>query len=88
MVEVIPVKRCPKCSYMLKLIRQQTIYKCSKCDRKYPRLDIENKAFREWNKKERDKAKESVEKGKKYKKLVLKPNTDKKESQKNLKGYF
>lgn len=87
MVEVIPVKRCPDCSYMLVLVKRESAYKCAKCDKVFSRLDIENRAFREWNKKEREKAKESLMKGIKRKKLILKPNTDPKESQKNLTGY-
>jgi hypothetical protein len=73
---------------MLVLIERDRTYKCAKCGGKFPKLQIENKAFREWNKKEREKDKEALTKGKKYKKLILKPNTDKKESQKNLTGYI
>lgn len=87
MVEVIPVKRCPNCSYMLVLVKRESKYKCAKCDRIFSRMDIENKAFQDWNRKEREKARESAKKGKKYKKLLLKLNDNPQEQQKSLVGY-
>jgi len=45
--------RCTKCSYLLVLLPSRNKYKCSKCSSLFPQKEIDNKAFREWNKRER-----------------------------------
>ena len=45
--------RCIKCSYLLVLLPKRNKYKCSKCGSLFPQKDIDNKEFRDWNKRQR-----------------------------------
>ena len=71
--------RCPNCGYILVLLEKRRRYKCAKCGRVYLKKEIENKKFREWNKKQRrndieDFEKEiEKEKRRKYKAKIMRP---------------
>ena len=45
--------RCIKCSYLLVLLPKRNKYKCSKCGSLFPQREIDNKEFREWDKRQR-----------------------------------
>ena len=45
---------CPNCSYELVLLSSRPKYKCALCSRLYPQREVETKAFREWNKRQRE----------------------------------
>lgn len=45
--------RCTKCSYLLVLLPKRNKYKCSKCGSLFSQKGIDNKEFREWNKRQR-----------------------------------
>lgn len=45
--------RCPNCSYELSLLQQRSRYKCAKCSCLFSQIKIDNKEFREWNKRQR-----------------------------------
>jgi len=47
------IERCPNCSYILVLIQRRRKYKCAKCSRLFLQKEIEDKTFREWNKREK-----------------------------------
>jgi len=44
---------CPKCSYSLVLLEHRGKYKCALCSRLFPQKEIDDKEFREWNKRQR-----------------------------------
>ncbi len=46
--------QCPNCSYKLVLLPNRLKYKCALCSRLYPQKYIEDKEFREWNKRQRE----------------------------------
>ena len=45
---------CQKCGYELVLLSSRLKYKCALCSKLYPQKEVETKAFREWNKKQRE----------------------------------
>ena len=45
---------CQNCGYELVLLSSKPKYKCALCSRLYPQKEVETKAFREWNKKQRE----------------------------------
>ena len=47
------MSKCPNCFYELVLLEHRRKYKCAKCSRLFPQVEIESKEFREWNKKKR-----------------------------------
>ena len=53
--------RCPNCSYLLVLLEQRMKYKCAKCSRLWKQKFIEDKEFREWNRKQRNIDRESLQ---------------------------
>lgn len=46
--------RCPKCSFALVLLSQRNKYKCAKCSGLYLANEIDNREFRDWNKRQRE----------------------------------
>jgi len=54
--------RCPNCFYELALLEKRRKYKCAKCGKLFPQKEIENKEFREWNKKRRKEERDKVNK--------------------------
>lgn len=54
--------RCPNCSYILVLLEKRAKYKCAKCGKLFTQKEIDNKEFREYNKKQRESGKEEFEK--------------------------
>ena len=70
--------RCPNCYYLLVLLEKRRRYKCSKCGRVFLKKEIDDKDFREWNKKQRKIDKENIKRPKRVKtsqetKMALKP---------------
>ncbi|MEK6830543.1 MAG: hypothetical protein AABX77_00770 [Nanoarchaeota archaeon] len=53
---------CPNCSYELVLLSTRSKYKCALCSKLYPQKEIDNKEFKEFNKRSR------IEDFKEYKK--------------------
>lgn len=47
------MQRCPNCSYLLVLLSHRHKYKCAKCGKLFSQILIDNKEFREWNKRQR-----------------------------------
>jgi len=45
---------CPNCNYKLVLLSSRQKYKCSLCSNIYSQKLIENKTFRNWNKKQKE----------------------------------
>jgi DNA-directed RNA polymerase subunit RPC12/RpoP len=54
--------KCPNCFYTLVLLEHRRKYKCAKCSSLFQQREIEDKEFREWNKKRRLEAKLELEK--------------------------
>lgn len=54
--------KCPNCFYKLTLLKDRRKYKCSKCSKLFPQQEIDEKEFREFNKKQRRKEKEEARK--------------------------
>ena len=52
--------RCPNCQYILVLLEHRRKYKCAKCSRLYSQKFIEDKEFREYNKRQRKSDKENL----------------------------
>ena len=46
--------QCPNCGYELVLLDRRLKYKCALCSRLYYQKYIENREFREWNKRQRE----------------------------------
>ena len=46
--------QCPNCNYSLVLLTNRGKYKCSLCSGLFPQMEIENKNFREWNKRQKE----------------------------------
>jgi len=53
--------RCPNCFYSLVLLEHRRKYKCAKCSKLFAQKEIDDKEFREWNKKRRKDEKEKIE---------------------------
>lgn len=53
---------CPNCSFKLVLLPHRLKYKCALCSKLYPQKEIEDKSFRELNKRERKLDREKLEK--------------------------
>ena len=66
--------RCPNCNYSLVLLEHRRKYKCAKCGKLFPQKEIEDKEFREFNKKRREESKK--ESKKEYKKLYAQENRE------------
>lgn len=45
---------CPNCYYKLVFLSNRLKYKCAKCSRLFLQKSVENKAFYQWNKKQRE----------------------------------
>ena len=45
--------KCPHCNYELTLLERRRKYKCSKCSKLFPQIEIETKDFVEFNKRQR-----------------------------------
>ena len=45
---------CQNCGYELVLLERRLKYKCSLCSRLYPQKEVETRAFREWNVRQRE----------------------------------
>lgn len=71
--------RCPNCFYELVLLGKRRKYKCAKCGRLFPQREIDDKEFREQNKKRRIGAKVKMKKEarKEYRKKYNEKNPDK-----------
>jgi len=52
--------RCPNCFYELVLLEKRRKYKCAKCGKLFPQKEIDDKEFRERNKKRREQAKKEA----------------------------
>ncbi len=50
---------CPNCNYSLVLLEHRRKYKCAKCSRLFPRIEIDTQEFQKFNKQERLKDKET-----------------------------
>ena len=68
--------RCPNCFYELVLLEHKRKYKCAKCGRLFPQKEIDDKEFREWNKKEKDKLWRKIYKRRISKKEARKRNKE------------
>jgi len=83
--------RCPKCSYILVLLERRNKYKCAKCGKLFLKKEIDDKEFKQWNRRQRQDDKEKFEKQLKLRRKTLKPQgrkkVDSKEQQKNLLEY-
>ncbi len=66
--------RCPNCNYLLVLLEHRRKYKCAKCGKLFPQREIEDKEFREFNKKRRAKAKKEAKR--EYRKLYVQENRE------------
>ena len=64
--------RCPNCSYKLVLLSHKQRYKCSLCNKIYPKKEIDNKEFREHNKRQKLLDLENYNQEKKQESLKLK----------------
>ena len=83
------MQRCPNCSYALVLLERRGKYKCAKCGKLYPQKQIDDKEFREYNKREKGKDKEDYER-QRILRLKHKPHKHKissREKQKKLTEY-
>ena len=56
------MSRCPNCSYLLVLIERRSKYKCAKCSRLWLQKLIDDRDFKEFNKKQRNLDKKEAEK--------------------------
>lgn len=66
--------RCPNCNYLLVLLEHRRKYKCAKCGKLFPQKKVEDKEFRELNKKRRAEAKKEAKK--EYRKLYVQENRE------------
>lgn len=46
--------KCPNCGYELVLLEKRMKYKCAKCGKIFPKKEIDEKEFKEWNKQQRE----------------------------------
>lgn len=67
--------RCPNCNYALVLLEHRRKYKCAKCSGLFSQREIDDKEFREQNKKRREEAKKEAKR--EYKKQYALENQDK-----------
>ncbi|MDP2907146.1 MAG: hypothetical protein Q8O03_04355 [Nanoarchaeota archaeon] len=58
---------CPKCSYTLVLLQHRNKYKCALCSRLFPQKEIDDREFKEWNKRQRLQDAENYERERKEK---------------------
>ncbi len=56
--------RCPNCFYELVLFEKRRRYKCAKCSKLFPKREIEDKEFVEWNKKRKKELKDNLKRKK------------------------
>jgi len=49
------MSKCPNCNYELVLLEHRQKYKCPKCSRLYPQIEIERRDFVEFNKRHKGK---------------------------------
>lgn len=63
---------CPKCSYALVLLEHRNKYKCALCSRLFSQKEIDDREFKEWNKRQRTLDAECYEKELKVRKAQLK----------------
>ncbi len=61
------MNRCPNCSFALVLLERRRKFKCSKCRRLFSQKFIEDREFKEWNKRKREEDKDRYE----YERKVL-----------------
>lgn len=54
------MSRCPNCSYVLVFLSDRAKYKCAKCSGVFPQKEIDNKEFRNWNKRQKELDKENL----------------------------
>ena len=81
--------RCPNCSYILVLLERRGKYKCAKCGKLYPQKEIDDKEFREHNKRQKERDKDDYER-QRILRLKHKPHRHKvssREKQKKLTEY-
>ena len=67
--------RCPNCFYELVLLEKRRKYKCAKCGKLFPKKEIDDKEFRERNKKRRAQAKKEA--WNEYQRKYVQENKDK-----------
>lgn len=73
MVSQNKMPRCPNCSYILVLLEKRAKYKCAKCGKLFLQKEIDDKEFREYNKREKEKEKDDFQKNLKLRRKRLKP---------------
>ena len=83
------IPRCPNWSFALVLLKRRRRYKCAKCGRIYYQKEIDDKEFREYNTRQRERDKDEFERQKLLRRKTLKyrKKSDNPQKQKKLREY-